>query len=48
MRDIGLLEFDTPHDFVDLRDIVKSHAEQDSSWAEEMEKVADMAPRQVQ
>jgi hypothetical protein len=33
MRDIGLPEFDTPDDFVDLRDIVKSHVEQDSSWA---------------
>jgi hypothetical protein len=33
MRDIDLPEFGTPDDFVDLRDIVKSHAEQDSSWA---------------
>jgi hypothetical protein len=48
MRDIGLPEFGTPDDFVDLRDIVKSHAEQDSSWAVEIEKVADMVPGQVQ
>jgi hypothetical protein len=43
MRDISLPEFGTPNDFVDLRDIVKSHAEQDSSWVEEIEKVAEMA-----
>jgi hypothetical protein len=48
MRDIDLPEFGTPDDFVDLRDIVKSHAEQDSSWAAEIEKVADMVPGQVQ
>ena len=48
MRDIGLPKFGTPDDFVNLRDIVKSHAEQDSSWAEEIMKVANMAPRQVQ
>jgi hypothetical protein len=48
MRDTGLLEFDTPDDFVNLHNIVKSHAEQDSSWAEEIMKVANMAPRQVQ
>ena len=48
MRDISLPEFDTSNDFFDLRDIVKSHAEQDSSWAAEIAKVADMAPRQVQ
>jgi hypothetical protein len=44
MRDIDLLEFDTLNDFVDLRDIVKSHAEQDSSRAAEITKVVDMAP----
>jgi hypothetical protein len=44
MRDVGLPEFGTPDDFVDLRDIVKSHAEQDSSWVEEITKVTDMAP----
>jgi hypothetical protein len=38
MRDIG-----TPNDFVDLHDIVKSHAKQDSSWAAEITKVEDMA-----
>jgi hypothetical protein len=44
MRDIGLLEFGTPDDFVDLDDIVKLDAEQDSSWAEKIAKVTDMAP----
>jgi hypothetical protein len=48
MRDIGLPEFDTPDDFFNLHDIVKSHAEQESSWAEEIAKVANMAPGQVQ
>jgi hypothetical protein len=48
MRDIDLLEFGTPADFVDLRDIVKSHAEQDSSWDAEIEKVADMVLEKVQ
>jgi hypothetical protein len=47
MKDIRLPEFDTPDEFVDLRDIVKSHTEKDSSWAEEIEKVTDMAPGQV-
>jgi hypothetical protein len=44
MRDIGLPEFCTPDNFVELHDIVKSHAEQDSSWVEEIEKVIDMVP----
>jgi hypothetical protein len=48
MKDIGLLEFGTPNDFVDLCDIVKLHLEQDSSWDAEIEKVANMAPGQVQ
>jgi hypothetical protein len=47
MRDTDLPEFGTPDDFVDLRDIVKSHVEQDSSWVAEISKVADIAPRQV-
>jgi hypothetical protein len=48
MRDIDLPEFDTPDDFVDLRDIVKLHTEQDSSWAAEITKVVNMVPGQVQ
>jgi hypothetical protein len=31
-----------------LHDIVKLHAEQDSSWSVEIEKVENMAPGQVQ
>jgi hypothetical protein len=39
MKDIGLLEFDTPDDFTDLRNIVESHAKKDSSWDERLAKV---------
>jgi hypothetical protein len=48
MRDIGLPKFGIPDDFVNLCDIVKSHVEQDSSWAVEITKVEDMVPGQVQ
>jgi hypothetical protein len=48
MRDIDLPEFDTPDDFVDLHDIVKLHAKQDSLWVAEIVKVANMAPCQLQ
>jgi hypothetical protein len=48
MRDIGLPEFDTPGDFVDLCDIVKLHVEQDSPWVVEIEMVANMVSGQVQ
>jgi hypothetical protein len=47
MKDIGLPKFSTLNDFVNLHDIVKSHTDQDSSWVEEIEKVADMALGQV-
>ena len=47
MKDIRLLEFGTPDDFVNLRGIFKSHIKQDSAWAEEITKVAHMAPGQV-
>jgi hypothetical protein len=47
MKDIGLPEFDTPNDFGDLPDIVKSHIEQDSAWVEELVKVKDTTPGQV-
>jgi hypothetical protein len=42
MKDIGLPKIGTPDKFFDLRDIVKNHAEQDSSWTEEITKVTDM------
>jgi len=48
MRYIGLLELGTPEKFVDLNDIVKLHVKQDSSWNEEIAKVANMVPGQVQ
>ena len=48
MKDISLPKFDSPEDFVDLHDIVKLHVEQDLSWAAKIEKVANMAPGQVQ
>ena len=47
MRDISLPEFGNPDDFVDLHDIVKLHAEQESLWDAEIEKVANMVPSQV-
>jgi hypothetical protein len=48
MRDIDLLEFVTPDDFVDLRDIVKLYVKQDSSWAVEISRMVNMAPGKVQ
>jgi galactose-1-phosphate uridylyltransferase len=48
MKDIRLLEFDTLEDFVDLCDIVESHTKQDSLWVEELEKVTDTMPGQMQ
>jgi hypothetical protein len=48
MKDIGLPEFGTPEDFVDLHDIVKLHPKQDSSWTAEIEKVVNMVAGEVQ
>jgi hypothetical protein len=48
MRDIGLPEFSSPEEFVDMHDIVKQHEKQDLSWTVEISKVANMAPGQVQ
>jgi hypothetical protein len=48
MRDIGLPEFDTPDDFVNLHDIVKLHVEKYSTWATEIAKVANKEPGQIQ
>jgi hypothetical protein len=47
MKDIGLSKFSMPDEFVDLRDIVKSHTKRDSSWAEELAKVSNTVPGQV-
>jgi hypothetical protein len=35
MKDSRLLEFDTPDNFIDLSNVVKIHAEQDSLWTKE-------------
>jgi hypothetical protein len=47
MKYIGLPEFGSPEDFVDLHDIVKQHAEQDLAWTVEIEKVENMVLGQV-
>jgi hypothetical protein len=44
MKDVGLLKFDTPNNFIDLRNMVKLHAEQDVLWTEELAKIADAKP----
>jgi hypothetical protein len=48
MKDIILLDFGSPEDFVDLHEIIKQHAEQDSAWTKEITKVVSMVPGQVQ
>jgi hypothetical protein len=48
MKDIRLPEFGTPDNFVDLSDVVESHAKQDSLWTEELTKMTDARPGQVQ
>jgi hypothetical protein len=48
MKDVGLPEFGTPDNFIDLSDVVKLHAEQDALWTEEFTKIADVRPGQVQ
>jgi hypothetical protein len=47
MKDIGLPEFGSPKDFVDLHDIVKRHAEHDSTREAKIMQVASMTPSQV-
>jgi hypothetical protein len=47
MKDIGLPEFDTLVKFIDLSDVVKLHAEQDSLWIKELENITDVKPGQV-
>jgi hypothetical protein len=48
MKGIGLPEFDSPEDSVDLHDIVKRHVEQDSAWGVDISHVESMAPCQIQ
>jgi hypothetical protein len=47
MKGIGLPEFGSHEDFVDLHDIVKRHVEQESPWAVDITQVASMAPGQI-
>jgi hypothetical protein len=47
MKDIGLPDFGSPEDIVDLHDIVKRHAEQDSAWGVEITKVESMTLGQI-
>jgi hypothetical protein len=42
MKDIKLPEFGTLDEFIDIRDVLKVYAEQDSLWIEECAKVADV------
>jgi hypothetical protein len=48
MKDVGLPEFGTPDEFINLSDVFKMHAEQDSLWTEECTKITDARPGQVQ
>jgi hypothetical protein len=48
MKDVGLPEFGTPNEFINLSSVLKIHAEQDSLWAKECTKVTDTKPGQVQ
>jgi hypothetical protein len=47
MKDVELPEFDTPDKFVDLSNVVKLHAKQDSLWTEELIKMIDVRPWKV-
>jgi hypothetical protein len=48
MKDAKFPKFNTPDNFIDLSDVVKLHAEQDSLWTEEFAKIVDARPGQVQ
>jgi hypothetical protein len=48
MKDSKFLEFNALDNFIDLSDMVKLYAEQDSLWTEESAKIVDARPRQVQ
>jgi hypothetical protein len=47
MKDVGLPEFSTPDNFIDLSYVVKLHAEQDALWTEELAKIVNVKPGQV-
>jgi hypothetical protein len=48
MKDIGLPKLDTPKKFMDLSDIVESHAKQYSLWTKQFTKMTDARLVQVQ
>jgi hypothetical protein len=48
MKDIGFPEFGTPDKFIDLSDMVKFHADQDSIWTEHLSKITDARPGKLQ
>jgi hypothetical protein len=48
MQNIGLPEFGTLDDFTDLCNIVELYTKQDSLWVEELAKVTDTMPGQLQ
>ena len=47
MKDIGLPEFDTPDKFIELSDVGKLNAKQDSLWTKELAKITNVKPGQV-
>jgi hypothetical protein len=47
MENIGLPKFGTPENFTDLHDIVKRHAEQDSTWEPNISQISSMTPDQL-
>jgi hypothetical protein len=48
MKDVGLPEFGTPDEFINLSDVFQLYAEQDSLWTEEFTKITGARPGQVQ
>jgi hypothetical protein len=47
MQNIGIPKFGPPENFIDLNDIVKRHAEQDSTWKAEISQISSMTLVQV-
>ena len=47
MKYIGLPEFITPDNFIDLSEVVKLYAEHDSLWTEEFTNITDTRPGKV-
>jgi len=47
MKDIRLPKFRNHDNFVNLSDVVESHAKQDLLWTEELTKMTNVRPGQV-